>query len=59
MNIVQRTINNLKYAYYHRLSDIAIANMLKHEKDIDSTKWRKWAKIGVNAIEQCYKIALH
>ena len=58
MNIFTRIKNNVQYAYYRKLSDVAIANMKKHVNEESSTEFKKWAKIGFNSLMKCLEIQI-
>lgn len=59
MNIVTKTINNLRYAKYRKLRDMAFLEMKKHEKDVDSTEWKYWTLVGLDSMQKCIEIPLH
>ena len=50
MNIGKRLINEVKYAYYGMILDVALYQMKKHEIDENSKTWTKWAELGLKCL---------
>lgn len=58
MNIFKKTVNNLRYAYYRKLGDKALAKMHEHQLDADDREWKKWAKIEIKTLKKRFEIPI-
>ena len=56
MNIFTRIRNNIEYAYYRKLWDKSISEMIKHCED--DLAFRKWAEISFECWKKCHEIQI-